>query len=251
MASLDETVFVLCRGSEHVGVYDRSTFRRRSRLRVPTLGPCSYGIAACGTSRCLYVSDWCNDVVHRVNLYGDGAAVPAKWSTGKQPKALSVNGAGNVFVVCRSGPDTLNEYSPVGSLVRTIQLETVHTHHAIQIDGDRFLCSHGLDDGELHRVCVVDANGRVVAAYGDRASSSTLPLSYPCHVAVDGSGFVYVVDSGNRRIVVLSAALAWSRDIPIAEDRPRVVWVDRSRDRLYVGCNRGRLYKSDLYASSD
>lgn len=185
----------------------------------------------------------------------------ARWQIDGGPIGLSVSASHNVLVTCCFSPYRLKEYTTAGNLVREIRFqlpaEIARPWHAIQLPTGHFLVSHGVGDGTLHRVCVVDAAGALVEGrcYGGKAGSGDGRLNGPAHMAVGngvspsdarvkggdgGGGFVLVADKDNGRVVVLDAELQRSRDLELPLDDgcvqgPRALFLDESRDRLYIG----------------
>ena len=82
-----------------------------------------------------------------------------------EPQGLCVS-RGNVYVTC-SGSRLIKVFTEDGlTCVRSFKLrqDMSNPWHAIPLsDSDRFLISHGLEGGRLHRLCIVDNNGKVRA----------------------------------------------------------------------------------------
>ena len=47
---------------------------------------------------------------------------------------------------------------------------------------------------ELHRVCVVDADGKLKKSFGGKCGSNIGQMNDPVYLSVDGNGFVMVAD---------------------------------------------------------
>ena len=119
VTSLGDDVFVVRFDSPQVEVYDAVTFTLQRRLPVPGRGgPC--GLAACASNKCLYASDYHNDLIHRVELTGSNAVT--RWSVGSGPVGLTVNSDKNVLVVIE-GERMLQKVTTHGTQLRTIQLQ--------------------------------------------------------------------------------------------------------------------------------
>jgi hypothetical protein len=202
------------------------------------------GLTSC--AKCLYVSFHCrgDGYIARMELTGDNEVVEWKIVDRWMPYGLglSVNSNHNLMVACLGQPHKLIEYTTHGYLVRQILLQdgVKWPWHAIQLNSNQFLVSHGHDGGDsLHRVCVVDAKGRVILSYGNERGSATGQLHALRHVAVDKNDFIFVADLGINRIVVLDSTLKWSRDLEIAVagvggKRPYSLCLDKRR-KLFVG----------------
>ena len=48
------------------------------------------------------------------------------------------------------------------------------------------MVSHGSDNAKLHRVCVVDADGKLKKSFGGQRGSAITQLNKPVHFVVDG-----------------------------------------------------------------
>ena len=70
------------------------------------------------------------------------------------------------------------------------------------------------DDGDdLHRVCVVDADGKLKKSFGGKRGSTIGQMNRPVYLSVDGNGFVMVADRGNSRVLLLDSDLEFKREI--------------------------------------
>jgi len=62
-------------------------------------------------------------------------------------------------------------------------------------------------------------------------------MNAPLHFAVDRNGFVFVADLNNRRVLLLSPALTFVREVLSREQlewEPLRMWLDSDIRRLYV-----------------
>jgi uncharacterized protein YjiK len=126
MALCGDELFVKRGEYDMMRVYDTSTLKFRRRVIVAGLGETPvFGMTACASNRCLYLSDERNSVVHKVDL-SDSSANPksTKWSVMKKPAGLSVNRARNVLVASQDSKK-IQEFTPNGSLVREIYMTSV------------------------------------------------------------------------------------------------------------------------------
>jgi len=86
-------------------------------------------------------------------------------------------------------------------------------------------------------VCLISSEGHVIKSFGGRRGSSSQEMNEPCHLAVDENEFVYVADSNNRRVLLLSPSLIFVRQVVSSEElawQPIAVHLDVSRRHLYV-----------------
>jgi len=235
VTSLGDNVFVVRRDIEEIEVYDANTFTLQQYIRVPGLGRYSHGLAVCPHNNCLYASDWSDQSVHRVEVSVRHAAM--KWSAGRHPAGLSVNSEHNLLVVCR-GERKLQIFTTHGTLLQNIQLQAdiEYPCHAVQLPTGQFLVSHA---GSLHRVCVVGVDGAVVRSYGGQKGSQLTQMNEPAGLAVDKEGRVLVADRDNNRLLVIDQSLSSAHEMSVCVDgglkRPRNLWYDQSRRRLYIG----------------
>ena len=89
VTSLDDDVFVVRFKSQRVEVYDAVTFTLQRHITVQELGSGTNGMTACARNKCLYLSNFISDSVHRVDLSGSNTV--KKWSVAGSPAGLSVN----------------------------------------------------------------------------------------------------------------------------------------------------------------
>jgi hypothetical protein len=188
-----------------------------------------------------------------VELTGDNKVLEWKVKEGYyervillESRGLSVNSEHNLIVACYGRrPNKLIEYTTRGELVGEILLQDdiKYLHHAIQLNSCQYLVCHGDGDYSLHRVCVVDANGRVLLSYGNKQGAESEQLNRPCQLAVDRNGFIFVADCKNNRIAVLDSKLKWSRDLQSiggsVVKKPYSLYLDEKRNLLFVGENDG------------
>ena len=106
---------------------------------------------------------------------------------------------------------------------------------------------HGDPGDPVHRVCLIGSDGRVVKSYGGQKGSGTLQMNVPAHLAVDRNGFVFVADVINDRVLLLSPALSFVREVLSREQvrwTPERLWLDSDRRRLYVTVSEVKHGKS-------
>ena len=262
VTSLGDDVFVarwVCQ--QKIEVYDAKTFTLQRDITIPGLVGC-YGLAACPYNNCLYASDGDNDSVHKVELSGSNAVM--KWSVAGSPRGLSVNNEHNLIVASHgerrvqifSTPTTLLQrrlqiFTTHGTLLQDIQLQVPGgPYHAVQLPTtSQFLVNHAHVDCSLHRVCLVGVDGAVVLSSGGQAGSELKQMNWPCGLAVDREERVLVADFYNDRLLVLDQSLSNAHEMSISVDRglkrPRSLWYDQSRRRLYIGEWNGRVIVID------
>ena len=100
---------------------------------------------------------------------------------------------------------------------------------------------HGDAPDPVHRVCLIDSNGHVVKSYGGPKGSGTQQVDVPIHLAVDRNGFVFVADLINDRVLLLSPALTFVREVLSRDQlkwKPLRMWLDSDIRRLYVAVSK-------------
>ena len=247
VTSLGDEVYILRpKKRDEVEVYDVSTYHLLRCLTVPNLRGLA-DMTICEYCRCMYISDWIVECIHRLELQG----AATQWPVNDRPYGLSVNAARNVLVAC-DVVDKIKEFSTHGDLVRIVTLPgfVVNPWHAIQLTGGQFVLCHGGRREPVNRVCVVSADGRhIVHSHGGQPASDVGHYSKPIHLAVDGNEFVFVADLINRRVTLLSPTLRHMRRVVSCGKLkwwPCFLHLDVQRRRLYVTDNK---WKDGEYAA--
>ena len=199
----------------------------------------------------IYVADFDNSTIRKVTSAGsvttlagsagasgdsDGAGAAARFN---HPNGVTVDGAGNVYVADTSN-QTLREISPAGSVSTLAGNPGIGGSADGTGAGATFFYPAGIastaggvvyiaDTGN-HSVRVMATPGSVATYAGSRGvegsangTGSAALFSYPYGVAVDGSGNLYIADSGNNMIRKATSAgavvtLAGSPGLPGSAD---------------------------------
>jgi len=236
VTSVDDELFVLLdRDSDQVAVYSINDYRLLRHLSLPGLK--RYGnndLTSCVRHRCLYASDHDNKCVHRYDLV---SCAISKLSVPGLPCGLSVTPSCNLLVACHQPHKLVELSADSGQCVREIALQsdTYWSLHAVQLTtGQYVVCHVGI---HLHRVCIVDDDGRVTRSYGGQQRGSDVgQLNVPCHLAVDeDSQLICVADCCNDSVVVLSPTLEFVRYISEGLSVPCRLYLHQETRRLYVG----------------
>jgi len=246
VTSVDDELFVLLqRDDNQVAVYSINDYRLLRHLHLPGLkiSYCDNDITSCVRHKCLYVSDYNNVCVHMHDLASTGWSAISrwwarrKWSVPGAPCGLSVTPSCNLLVTCTL-PNKLVELSAdSGQCVREIALQSdiVYPLHGVQLTTGQYVVCHG-EWRNLHRVCIVDDDGRVTRSYGGQRGSDVGQLDSPRHLVVDeDSQFIFVADLSNDRVVMLSPTLEFVRYISDGLSQPHRLYLHHSTRRLYVG----------------
>ena len=242
-------LFVLRSSSEQqIEVYDTTTFKLQQTLNVVGLSDdWRNQLTSCVINNCLYVSDYENATVYKIELTGHNEV--SKWRVdGNRLSGLSINAACNLLVTCDSDSKLL-EYTPSGSLIREIELQlTSLPWHAIQLTSDQFVVCTSSDSD----VVEVNSQGQVVISYTNQLQSTTQhQFNQPRHLAVDKNNeCIFVADQFNARIVMLSRSLKCAREFNASVDGsrlwPQCLYLNQSNSRLYVGSVNGLIFVFDI-----
>ena len=250
VTSVDDELFVLLdRDSDQVAVYSINDYRLLRQFSLPGLKRhCYNDLTSCVRHRCLYASNYGNECVHRYDLATRRRSVlgrlfsktTRKWPVPGKPRYLSVTPSSNLLVACQLPHKLVELSADRGQCVREIALQSgiEDPWHAVQLTTGQYVVCHG----GLHRVCIVDDDGRVTRRYsGQQRGSGVGQLHWPCHLAVDeDSQLICVADCRIDRVVVLSPRLKFVRYISEGLSVPHRLYLHQETRRLYIGqCNRG------------
>ena len=182
MTSFDSRLFVIRSPTQQqIQVYDTKTFKQQRALQVKHLSDDSVsGLTSCITNNCVYVCDYRQKTVCKVELSGNNQV--SNWRVEGDPLGLSINTSCNVLVACRFANKIL-EYTTSGSFVRRICLKSndveLRPFHAIQLTSDQFVICCKDKTNKIYDVVEVDTNGRVVVSYTSGGLSIRLTRLQP------------------------------------------------------------------------
>jgi len=155
----------------------------------------------------------------------------------RRPVGLYVNEKCNVIVTC-DRDNVVEEYTTSGLRVLRVSLEPSKLYHAVELSNGQYAVSHGQP---VANVSVVNKEGRVMFAIKNAPASN---VDEPRFLAVAENDGILVADRQRIRIVTLNSSLTCARDLPLPVfgglTDPYCVYLDRARDRLYVGEYTGR-----------
>ena len=135
-----------------------------------------------------------------------------------------------------------SEFSSYGAVLRnvTFPANLINPWHAIQLTSGQFIVCHSDHDNAVHHVCMISPDGRHIDhSQGGQRGSGTGQYNEPRHLAVDNYEFMFVADSGNRRVTLLGQNLSYVRQV-LSRDNMK-----GSPDRLCLDLHRRRLYVAD------
>jgi len=227
-------------------VYNVISYRLLRCLTVPNCRSFS-DITSCEHFLCLYISDPIVECIHRLDLQGNST----QWPVNDEPFGLSVNADHNLIVTCHR-VRKIKEFSPRGDLLRDVTLpdDVINPWHAIQLTNGQFIVCHGERGAPMNRVCKVSEDGgHIINSHGGQPGSDIGQYDVPIHLAVDDNEFVFVVDTNNRRVTLLSPTLDYKRQV-VSRDQlkwlPFRLCLDVQRRRLYVTENE---FKDDEFTA--
>jgi len=249
ITSVDDVLFMLLsRDENQVAVYNINDYQLLRHLTVPGLKPCEVSdMTSCIRKKCLYISDPENRCIQRFDLTIIVTALMklftrkhiSKWSVPGSPCGLSVTRSGNLLVTCRSWISKLVELSAdSGQCVRKIILQSdiQDLRHGVQMTTGQFIVCHGASDHNLHRVCLVDDEGNITLSYEGQGGSEVGELNSMSHLAVDEeSQYIFVADSINDRIVLLSPMLKLLGQFIGRLSCPKRLYFHHPTRRMFVG----------------
>jgi len=231
------------KGRDQVEVYDVISYRLLRCVTVPDIGFVT-DITSCEHYRCVYIADDFCKCVHRL----DAQDAFTRWTVNYPPNSLSVNAVHNVIVTC-SIVRKIKEFSSHGHLLCELTLpdDVIMPWHGIQTRSGQFIVCHGDHGDPVNRVCVISADGRrTVHSHGGQPGSDAGQYDYPHHLAVDDNEFVFVADSFNRRVTLLSPTLQYVCQVVSSDQlkwKPIRLYLDTQRRLLYIAVNDFQLHE--------
>jgi len=232
-AQLNQQLFVTRRYFAQVSVYDVTSFQLVRQITFSGLGNNLYGLATSLSNNYLFVSDYDNRCVHRVDLSVTSSISSIKWSTSGPPNGLSLTSAGNILVAMDD--NTIGEYTPGGSLVQRVN-DSNALCQAVEVKNGVWLFSR---KGPVHGIAMISTNGTLMKSFGSAAGSGINQMNSPRRIAIDSNGYVIVADYGNNRILVVDPTITVARQLVLpvntALQMPIAVSLDHTRGRLYIG----------------
>lgn len=218
----------------HVYTTDCKYIQSISVAGLNATGVCD--VASCEQNICLYLSNRDKNCIHVIVPKASSNKI-SNWPLTDTPVGLSVMRTGHLLVTCTISGRLL-ELNPGGKTIRTIILDSDIRKpiHSIQLAcGDYVVCCCGDKEG-LHRVCIVNQEGRVERSYGSTSGATERQLSWPTHLALDRDGFIFVADRNNARIVLLSPSLEFASLVLPNELQRRTnhVYIDDKANKLYA-----------------
>jgi len=240
-ALLNDQLFVTHNGGAAVSVYDTSlgSLQLTRTITFYGLGETVRGLATSAIYNYLYVGDYTNQLVHRVDLSVTSEVSVVTWGLfSRWPFALSMTSENNVLVTIF--PDTIEEYTPSGSLVRSI-ITTSTPYQAVQVNNSVW----AFTDYDANQICTVLTTGTVIKCFGSTAGPGlALAMNQPHGMVIDIRGYMLVADRYNDIILLINPTLTSARQLQLpvipAMTSPCPISYDQSMGRLYVGETDGQ-----------
>jgi len=186
---------------------------------IPTGSANFIDMVACYFHHCLYIvnavySNLVSPAIIRLEM-------PSKHTEWKvenlsSDAVISVTRSHHVLVLLGGGARKLKLFSTDGVLQKTVELhpDISSVTCAVELIPGQYVVTHGRDSDALHRVCVVNSEGKILHTFGGFRGSHPKLLDSPSDVGVDKDGFVYVDDEKNNRLIVLSQDLSYLLCMP-------------------------------------
>jgi uncharacterized protein (TIGR03437 family) len=231
-------------GDGHLSFSGENILATNAQLNSP------HGVAVDSAGN-LYLSDTSNNVVRRVGTDGKISTLAGPSAQMNSPHGLAVDAASNVYVA-DTGNARVLKITPSGGVTTAAAADTAQlvspTGVAVDKAGNLYIADMG-----NNRVRKVSAAGTVTTVAGtgvqgfagDGQPATSAQLNGPRGVAVDSAGNVYIADTGNNAVRMVSTD---GRISTIASQivNPRGIAVD-STGGVYVTDGAIRIRK--LYAT--
>jgi hypothetical protein len=217
VTEFNNKLFVICSQSTTVHVFNsNSPFSRLENIEIQgLLNP--RDIVVCSDSSQLYIADYKQRVIWRVNLLSY-KEVDRFISTQWQPLSLSTKS--RRLLITPGDGDALFIYGDDRVLLKHIQLpHYMHATHAVETPHNTYIVSHcstlGAGDtllSEHESVSEIDINGRVVRIFNSQHNDiGSIQFNGPWYLALACNNHVIVADRLNERIVALNEDLQLKR----------------------------------------
>jgi len=234
VTSLHGNLFVLRAGCIDVCICTGAvSYSHSDRMALPGLEGHEWNdLTSSERHSCLCVADCAQQRIRVVKLEGS----VREWPVPGCPRGISVTPNDDALLVtCDDIAELVELGLAGGDWLRRVQLcsDIQRPLHAVKLTTGHYVVSHGCARGLLgqHRVCMVNSAGIVLHSYG----STSGRLDLPCHMSVDKGDLVLVADSGNNRLVLLSAGcLQLLQQYVGCVSHPRRLHLDRDARRLFV-----------------
>jgi len=133
MALLEDQLFVTRYSTYQVSVHNTMTLQQMRAFTVPGLSnnASGAGMVADAINNLLYIADWSNSQVQRVNLSMTSNSSVLTWNL-YHPYGVSLTRAGNILV--QIGQNMIIEYNPSGSPTGRSITDSNCLNHAVEVE---------------------------------------------------------------------------------------------------------------------
>lgn len=231
MSIIENEMFTATETCPKIEVYNSLTFIRLRCWSVSGLTHPEEMVASL-KPRCLYIVDAIDfGKIYQVDTNG---LKLSSWISGSAHVRLSVTSDTNV-VVTYLGDKKLKEYRSTvkDRLVQQI-LQEENSTHAVKLKTGNFVVSRGKG---IDKVFEIDVCGKNIKSFKGKPGSTFESLNCPEQLAIDQHGSVFVVDRGNRRVLLLNSNLEFQRELLSWKNGlkdPRAMVLDEAKSRLFV-----------------
>lgn len=234
---LNNELFIVSQENCDMEVYDCVTFLLIRRVHLSGVVK-PQEIASCNKKICIYVlcfkQKGQNKKILRFSPSGEFLKV---WGIGKNCGRLSVSNDASVILAIYNGSKLL-EYTADGHLIREINLSMtagiLYTGYAMKLGDGNFLVTHGNKSDFLHKISLIDSNGKVLNSFVGEAEGS---LKDVVHMAIASDGCIIVTDLFLCVILLLSPALQFKKRLISKKHRlqgPYWIHFDESSGRVFL-----------------
>ena len=242
LAVLGTEIFVVHDRSSQVDAYYTNNFTLSRDITIHG-SQNHFAILASARHNCLYINDVGQRVIYRYYLENK---IITQWSVGGDCYGFSLTAANNLLVTMYNDKQ-IKEFTPDGQLIREISLDISiqSPWHSVQYSDDLIVVSdNGGPRNEIHQVCMIDMNGRIIRSYGGRRGSGVGQLNNPHAIQVDTHGHVLIADTHNYRVVLLNDTLTHLGYIAYLEfEFTFTMHLDELNKRLYIAGSSGLIYE--------
>lgn len=230
-------LFIISRLSSTIEVYESFTYQFLRKFTVNDLAD-PEDIIADEKNNILVISHRLNGSGEILNVDVNGHLVK-KWSTRQYFGHLFITSSYSIILSALK-TKLFIEYTADGEHLNIVEPEkdVSYLSHVIKLSSGIYLVSHGYSSQDpKHGACMVDDKGRLVKSFGGSRGWTTQQMNVPYYLAVDRHGTVFVADSNNMRIMLLSSELEYKRILLSEKDGIRFPYrlvLDEANGRLIV-----------------
>jgi len=95
----------------------------------------------------------------------------------------------------------------------------------------------------IHLVSIADESGHLLQSYGGTPGVDSNQLKWPCYIALNNDGLIYVADYNNGTVLLLSPTLEYVRHIITCGVLPLTakLYLDVRGNQLHIGQDEGQV----------